>query len=143
MGAVDTLPRAVTSCRCRYLFVCLLAFVVTQLLIFGAMFNRKCPYVSWLWRGCSTKKPLCPLISPHLVGGVEVETSVPAWQTIEDNYPMLQNGGRYQPPDCEARHRVALIIPFRDRDIHLKIFLNNIHSFLMRQQLDYGIFVID
>lgn len=79
----------------------------------------------------------------HIVGGVEVETSVPAWQTIEDNYPMLQNGGRYQPPDCEARHRVALIIPFRDRDIHLKIFLNNIHSFLMRQQLDYGIFVID
>lgn len=66
LGAVDTLPRAVTSCRCRYLFVCLLAFVVTQLLIFGAMFNRKCPYVSWLWRGCSTKKPLCPLISPHL-----------------------------------------------------------------------------
>lgn len=79
----------------------------------------------------------------HIVGGVEVETSVPAWQTIEDNYPMLQNGGRYQPPDCEARHRVALIIPFRDRNIHLKIFLNNIHSFLMRQQLDYGIFVID
>lgn len=79
----------------------------------------------------------------HVVGGVEVETSVPAWQTIEDNYPMLQNGGRYHPPDCEARHRVALIIPFRDRDIHLKIFLNNIHSFLMRQQLDYGIFVID
>lgn len=79
----------------------------------------------------------------HIVGGVEVETSVPAWQTIEDNYPMLQNGGRYQPPDCEARHRVALIVPFRDRDIHLKIFLNNIHSFLMRQQLDYGIFVID
>lgn len=79
----------------------------------------------------------------HIVGGVEVETSVPAWQTIEDNYPMLQDGGRYQPPDCEARHRVALIVPFRDRDIHLKIFLNNIHSFLMRQQLDYGIFVID
>lgn len=79
----------------------------------------------------------------HIVGGVEVETSVPAWQTIEDNYPMLQIGGRYQPPDCEARHRVALIVPFRDRDIHLKIFLNNIHSFLMRQQLDYGIFVID
>ena len=72
-----------------------------------------------------------------------METYVPAWQTIIDNYPMLQDGGRYQPPDCEARHRVALIIPFRDRDIHLKIFLNNIHAFLMRQQLDYGIFVID
>ena len=72
-----------------------------------------------------------------------METYVPAWQTIIENYPMLQNGGRYQPADCEARHRVALIIPFRDRDIHLKIFLNNIHAFLMRQQLDYGIFVID
>ncbi|XP_078341735.1 beta-1,4-N-acetylgalactosaminyltransferase bre-4-like isoform X1 [Crassostrea virginica] len=139
----DFYPRPGFSCRCRYLYVCLLAFVATQLLIFGAIFHRKCSYISWLWRGCAVRKSQCPMISPHLIGGFEVETHVPAWQTIIDNYPMLQNGGRYQPPDCEARHRVALIIPFRDRDIHLKIFLNNIHAFLMRQQLDYGIFVID
>ncbi|XP_048769492.1 beta-1,4-N-acetylgalactosaminyltransferase bre-4-like [Ostrea edulis] len=130
-------------CRSRNLYLGLLAFVVTQLVIVVVVFPRKCSYVSWLWRGCVVEKPRCPLISPHLVGITEVETYVPAWKTIEDNYPMLQNGGRYQPPNCKSRHKVALIIPFRDRDIHLKIFLNNIHALLMRQQLDYGIFVID
>ncbi|XP_061171294.1 beta-1,4-N-acetylgalactosaminyltransferase bre-4-like [Saccostrea echinata] len=129
--------------RFRNVYVLLPVFALTQVVLFGVIFSRKCSYLSWLWRGCKEEKPLCPLISPHLKGTVEVETYVPAWQTIEDNYPMLQNGGRYQPPDCKARHRVALIIPFRDRDIHLKILLNNLHAFLMRQQLDYGIFLID
>ncbi|XP_062596457.1 beta-1,4-N-acetylgalactosaminyltransferase bre-4-like isoform X2 [Saccostrea cucullata] len=129
--------------RFRNVYILLPVFVLTQLVLFGAIFSRKCSYLSWLWNGCEEEKPLCPLISPHLKGTVEVETYVPAWQTIENNYPMLQNGGRYQPPDCTARYRVALIIPFRDRDIHLKILLNNIHGFLMRQQLDYGIFLID
>ena len=59
-------PRPGFSCRCRYLYVCLLAFVTTQLLIFGAIFHRKCSYISWLWRGCAVRKSQCPLISPHL-----------------------------------------------------------------------------
>ncbi|KAK3097752.1 hypothetical protein FSP39_012812 [Pinctada imbricata] len=56
---------------------------------------------------------------------------------------MLEPGGRYRPSGCTARHRVAIIIPFRDRDIHLKLFLNNIHAMLQRQQLDYAIYVVD
>ena len=56
---------------------------------------------------------------------------------------MLEPGGRHRPMDCRARHRVAIIIPFRDRDIHLKVLLNNIHSMLQRQQIDYGIYVVD
>ncbi|KAJ8315216.1 hypothetical protein KUTeg_007366 [Tegillarca granosa] len=66
-----------------------------------------------------------------------------SWSQIEYNHRNLQAGGRHKPSNCTARHRVAIIIPFRDRDMHLKLFLNNIHPFLQRQQLDYGIYVID
>ena len=52
-------------------------------------------------------------------------------------------GGRYKPPNCTSRERVAIIIPFRDREEHLKIFLRHMHPFLQRQKLEYGIFVIE
>lgn len=32
---------------------------------------------------------------------------------------------------------------FRDRQQHLAIFLNHMHPFLMKQQIEYGIFVIE
>ncbi|XP_052807910.1 beta-1,4-galactosyltransferase 3-like isoform X2 [Mya arenaria] len=48
-----------------------------------------------------------------------------------------------RPPGCTARTRVAIVIPYRNREIHLKIFLNNIHPFLQRQQLDYGIYIVE
>ncbi|KAL4233098.1 Beta-1 [Mactra antiquata] len=85
----------------------------------------------------------CDVISPHLRGYVRVNTQVAAWAQIEEENSNLRPGGRYQPPDCVARNRVAVIIPYRDRDIHLKIFMRNIHPFLQNQQLDYGIFVVE
>ena len=32
---------------------------------------------------------------------------------------------------------VAILVPFRDRESHLRIFLLNLHPFLIRQNLDY------
>ena len=57
--------------------------------------------------------------------------------------PKLRPGGRYAPVDCVARHRTAVIIPYRNREQHLRTLLRNLHPILQRQQLDYGIFVID
>ena len=74
---------------------------------------------------------------------MEVNTQIPAWAHIEEENPLLKPGGRYKPPDCIARNRVAIVIPFRDREIHLRLFLQNLHPFLQRQQLDYGIFVVE
>lgn len=65
------------------------------------------------------------------------------WAELESKFLNLQAGGRYRPRNCTSHHRVAIIVPFRDRDIHLKIFLNNIHPLLQRQQLDYGIYIVD
>jgi hypothetical protein len=52
-------------------------------------------------------------------------------------------GGIYQPPSCKSKNRVAIIIPFRDREEHLKIFVRHMHPFLQRQKLEYGIYVIE
>ena len=55
----------------------------------------------------------------------------------------MNNGGLWTPNACKPRHRVAIIVPYRDREKNLKLFLNHLHPFLMRQQIDYGIFLIE
>lgn len=55
----------------------------------------------------------------------------------------LKFGGRYKPRDCKARSKVAIIVPYRDREFHLKIFLRYMHPFLQRQQLEYAIVVVE
>lgn len=76
-------------------------------------------------------------------GLLKVDEQVPSFQELNEKFSMLQPGGQHQPPECLAHQKVALIIPYRDRQVHLKIFLNNIHPFLQRQQLDYGIYVVE
>ena len=76
-------------------------------------------------------------------GRFYAQIEVPAWINLQEKYAMLEPGGRYKPSECIARNRVAIVIPYRNREIHLKIFLNNIHTFLQRQQLDYSIFVVE
>lgn len=55
----------------------------------------------------------------------------------------VQVGGRYRPPDCLPKFKVAIIVPYRDRDEHLRTFLYNIHPMLMRQNIEYGIFIVE
>ncbi|XP_061195040.1 beta-1,4-galactosyltransferase 1-like [Saccostrea echinata] len=52
-------------------------------------------------------------------------------------------GGHFLPSNCKARQKVALFIPFRNTYEHLKIFLNHMHPFLTRQDLEYKIYIID
>ncbi|KAH7637854.1 beta-1,4-galactosyltransferase 1 [Dermatophagoides farinae] len=55
-------------------------------------------------------------------------------------------GGRYHNKHCDSnrKQRVAIIVPFRNRTEHLTIFLQHMHSFLIKQnQIDYQIFIIE
>jgi hypothetical protein len=45
--------------------------------------------------------------------------------------------------DCISKSNVAIIIPYRSRLDHLKVFLNNMHPFLSRQKINYGIYVVE
>ncbi|XP_014677484.1 PREDICTED: beta-1,4-N-acetylgalactosaminyltransferase bre-4-like [Priapulus caudatus] len=87
--------------------------------------------------------PLCPVQPPNLVGPIEVKTLPPSWKELEKRYQNLEPGGRWRPSDCTSRHRVAIIVPYRDRESHLRVFLNNLHAMLQKQQLDYCIYVIE
>lgn len=55
----------------------------------------------------------------------------------------LAPGGHWSPPHCTAHHRVAILIPYRNREMQLRIFLNVMHPFLQKQQIDYRIYVIE
>ncbi|KAM9833716.1 beta-1,4-galactosyltransferase 1 [Syngnathus typhle] len=92
--------------------------------------------------GKSLKK--CPQTSPLLVGPLRVEFNIPvSLDEVEETNPNVGPGGRYKPKDCAALQKVAIIIPFRKRDEHLKFWLYYLHPILQRQQLDYGVYVIN
>uniref|UniRef100_A0A8C6SPY9 Beta-1,4-galactosyltransferase n=1 Tax=Neogobius melanostomus TaxID=47308 RepID=A0A8C6SPY9_9GOBI len=87
----------------------------------------------------------CPETSPLLVGPLRVEFMKPSpvLEQVKKDNPRVASGGRFRPPDCVALQKVAIIIPFRNRDEHLKYWLYYLHPILQRQQLDYGIYVIN
>ncbi|NWQ78895.1 B4GT1 galactosyltransferase, partial [Columbina picui] len=87
---------------------------------------------------------LCPEPSPLLVGALHVEFSQPVnLEEVARINPEVKAGGRFAPKDCIAVQKVAIIIPFRNREEHLKYWLYYLHPILQRQQLDYGVYVIN
>jgi beta-1,4-galactosyltransferase 3 len=87
--------------------------------------------------------PYCPVTPPNLIGPIKVWLDTPSMSDINKLYPDLENGGHGHPVDCKARHKVAIIIPYRDRQTQLQILLHNLHSFLRKQQIDYSIFIVE
>ncbi|KAJ8037295.1 Beta-1,4-galactosyltransferase 5 [Holothuria leucospilota] len=52
-------------------------------------------------------------------------------------------GGHWIPSGCIPRWKVAVIIPFRDRFVHLPIILRHLVPFLKSQYLEFGIFFVE
>lgn len=77
-------------------------------------------------------------------GPIEVNKSPPELLEIEKLFgDKVKPGGTSSPDDCLPRHRVAIVIPFRDRPQHLQALLFNLHPMLLRQQIDYQIFIVE
>ncbi|XP_046405281.1 beta-1,4-N-acetylgalactosaminyltransferase bre-4-like [Ischnura elegans] len=99
----------------------------------------------------TTGLPLCPPIPPNLVGPLEVTKRIPSVKELEKGLEKilgpdlggLDIGGHGKPRNCQARNKVAIIVPYRDRAEHLRALLLNLHPLLQKQQVDYGIFVIE
>ncbi|XP_064120451.1 beta-1,4-N-acetylgalactosaminyltransferase bre-4-like [Macrobrachium nipponense] len=89
------------------------------------------------------KKELCPTVPPNLVGRVNISLTVPSMEEIEKAHPELEPGGQFHPAECRSRHRVAIIIPYRDRAQHLPALLHHITPILQRQQIEYTIYVVE
>uniref|UniRef100_A0A8C5TEN5 Beta-1,4-galactosyltransferase n=1 Tax=Malurus cyaneus samueli TaxID=2593467 RepID=A0A8C5TEN5_9PASS len=94
--------------------------------------NRLCVLICLM---CYTSLP---------VGALRVEFSQPInLDEVARINPEVKAGGRFAPKDCIALQKVAIIIPFRNREEHLKYWLYYLHPVLQRQQLDYGVYVIN
>lgn len=87
---------------------------------------------------------LCPCIPGSLEGPLNVSALHPLpIGEMELQQRELEPGGMWSPSSCQPRQRVAIIIPFRDREEHLMLLLNILHPMLQRQMLHYTIFVIE
>lgn len=64
-------------------------------------------------------------------------------ERVQRENPGVLLGGRYSPPDCTPAQTVAVIIPFRHREHHLRYWLHYLHPMLRRQRLRYGVYVIN
>lgn len=67
----------------------------------------------------------------------------PELAALEKKFSWLETGGQWRPKNCTAKHKLALVVPFRDREEHLGLFLQHMHNFLRRQLLDYRIFIVE
>ncbi|XP_045036577.1 beta-1,4-galactosyltransferase 2 isoform X1 [Daphnia magna] len=85
----------------------------------------------------------CPFRSPLLVGWLNISSILPGLLENNTEQSNLKIGGTYEPTNCQPREKVALIVPYRRRKEHLKIFLRYMHPFLQRQQLAYAVFVVE
>ncbi|XP_057380629.1 beta-1,4-galactosyltransferase 4-like [Daphnia carinata] len=93
---------------------------------------------------------LCPFSSPLLVGWTDVSlVASDSRKEKESTFTSrmsiagLKPGGKYKPRNCHSRNNVAVIVPYRYRGFHLKIFLRHMHPFLQRQQLQYVVFLVE
>ncbi|XP_021352642.1 beta-1,4-N-acetylgalactosaminyltransferase bre-4-like [Mizuhopecten yessoensis] len=81
--------------------------------------------------------------SPPQIGCLRTYQQGPPLKDLETMLDHLNPGGRYAPLMCETSQRVALVIPYRNRELQLRTVLYNLHLMLRTQQLDYVIFLVE
>lgn len=87
---------------------------------------------------------LCDPQPPNLKGPINVfDNHSLTFHDVELENEHVEMGGRWSPKKCQARHKLAIIIPYRDRQEHLITLLSYLHPLLQRQQLDYKIYVTE
>ncbi|CAL1296007.1 unnamed protein product [Larinioides sclopetarius] len=106
-----------------------------------AVTGKNCHFVSPEWR----KRNTCSRVPP--VGGrLRLDVSLHNRTDVEEllrRSPYLRGRGSWTPRDCVPQHRVALIIPYRDRLEHLSTLLYTLHPLLQRQLLEYRVYVVE
>jgi len=90
--------------------------------------NQKCPYDSSDLAG--QRKPL----TGYLPKESELEEMMEKLGVVD---------GCYQPKDCKSMEKVAIIIPFKDREDHLAKWLFHMHQLLVRQRRHYCVIVAE
>ena len=75
---------------------------------------------------------------------VETEDEAQGWAgVIQRVGGSVLLGGEWRPPGCVANTHLAVVIPCRDRDTHLRIMLRHLIPILQRQLTHFRIFVVE
>lgn len=115
------------------------SFLIFNFLLWLLLFSK---YFST--RDTVHKLELCPISPPNLIGAFEPDVTNVTLETVENRFKnLLQPGGYHTPNECRARDRVAVIVAVRDREFQIPVFLKNIHPLMMRQQIEYQIFIVE
>ncbi|XP_053320056.1 beta-1,4-galactosyltransferase 1-like isoform X2 [Spea bombifrons] len=95
------------------------------------------------YKSVNYRLPLCNEIPPSL-HTLTINTSIKVtFEKIIAENTNVQYGGHGKPESCQAHQKIAIVIPYRNREPHLKMWLYNMHPFLQKQQADYGIYVVE
>jgi hypothetical protein len=138
-------------CISKRLFrvVLLLCCVTVFLSYYVAMFARKVCYdrtrstqADFMFDSKSKQK--CILQKSNLDQTVQLDLSTGmTLRSVEASNPQVTVGGKWEPDDCDSWQRVAIIIPYRNREQHLILLLNRLHPLLKKQKIAYQIFVVE
>ncbi|XP_063614069.1 beta-1,4-galactosyltransferase 4-like [Penaeus indicus] len=92
--------------------------------------------------GNENTRKRCDILSPNLVGRTSVQEGMSEAE-VEATVTNVLPGGSWWPQDCESTWRLAVIVPYRNREVMVGPFLNHMHPFLQRQLLNYTIFIVE
>uniref|UniRef100_A0A0K0F8J5 Beta-1,4-N-acetylgalactosaminyltransferase n=1 Tax=Strongyloides venezuelensis TaxID=75913 RepID=A0A0K0F8J5_STRVS len=79
----------------------------------------------------------------QLIGRVPVFLEAPSFQFLNNLYPDIKYGGHFYPNNCIANQKVAIIVPYKNRQAQLRVFLHNIHNTLQKHYIDYVIILVE
>ena len=89
----------------------------------------------------SNNSKMCKLKQSELNAvTLNLDKSITLDQVAKAN-PSVEQGGRWSPTSCAPWQKVMIIIPYRDREYHLRVLLNRLHPMLQRQHIEYQIFL--
>ena len=74
---------------------------------------------------------------------IRINMTVPSWFELENTHTLVLPGGQSKPVNGNVESKIAIIVPYRNRESQLRVFLKHIHPFLIRQSLNYRVFVVE
>ncbi|XP_052074945.1 beta-1,4-galactosyltransferase 6-like isoform X1 [Mytilus californianus] len=84
----------------------------------------------------------CSWPPKYLHGRETLNRTVFDLEDLNEVFTFMKDG-HYKPTNCTPKQRVAIIVPYRDREPQMKIFLNNVIPRIYRQQLEFGIYIVE
>ncbi|XP_067950030.1 beta-1,4-galactosyltransferase 4-like isoform X2 [Watersipora subatra] len=84
----------------------------------------------------------CPSLPINMSEQVPVYQEHASLTMLENMGFNLLPGGKFVPP-CKTQQKTAIIIPFRNREVHLSVWLLHLHPFLQKQNIAYTVFVVN